>query len=446
LSATYDNTFDSDAPKRSVSLAVGKTLEGGKTKLMLTASYSTEKPLTLQDRMKQIVGPYSARYFGNYPGGEMAYSALPPPRVPSRPRVPCISTNRSSPAPRASRFSRGRCDGGPVPAGYQNFQTNGLGPLQANLGNFDLSFPNTNSVTGIGGLRQPLTQGYANKALGLSLRRQMTDWLELYTQVGTQTNYSPQFDSYSYFSSVVVPATAPGNPFGQAVKVSGVQSGLSGPGITYNTVTQSASAGARFTLPHEWKAELNYTWGLTAVGVLHVWRMDTTALAAAANNGSLNLITDVSRYPYNAASYLSPTVSSQRTSANTLLLKAVGPLMKLWAGAPSLAVGVEHKKTGGKGGYQDLSNPKSATFSGVAPTATITQIAYWPGGSATDNSAYAELTMPLVRKANGIPGVKQLDFQVAARYDDLQQSMTSPVSEHHHQAGWRCHDLQSRAS
>ena len=110
-----------------------------------------------------------------------------------------------------------------------------------------------------------------------------------------------------------------------------------------------------------------------------------------------------------------------------MLLKAVGPLMKLWAGAPSLAVGVEHKKTGGKGGYQDLSNPNSATVSGVAPTATITQIAYWPGGSATDNSAYAELTMPLVRKANGIPGVKQLDFQVAARYDDLQQSMTSPV-------------------
>ena len=76
LSMTYDNTFDSDAPKRSASLSWGRTLEGGKTKVLLTANWSTEKPLTLRDRFDKIIGPYQARYFGNYIGGEMAYIGL----------------------------------------------------------------------------------------------------------------------------------------------------------------------------------------------------------------------------------------------------------------------------------------------------------------------------------------------------------------------------------
>ncbi len=429
LSLTYDNTFSSDAPKRSTNLSYGRTLEGGKTKLLLTANYSTEKPLLVQDRFKQIIGPYQARYGGNYIGGLMTQIGLATATgaitAPSAVYLnqPIIASVSGAPL-----FAGNPASVVQVPAGYQSFQANGIAPLQANLGKFDLSLPNTNTTVGSGGLREPLTQGYANKALSLGLRRQMTDWVELYAQAGTQTNYSPEFTSYAQFSSVVVPANAPGNPFGQAVKVSGVQQNVPGaPGILYNTITQGASTGARFTLPHEWKADLNYTWGLTSVGVYNLGSLDSVSIAAAANNGSLNLITDVSRYPFNELGYTGFFTSSQRTSANTALLKAVGPLMKLWAGAPTLAVGIEHQKNGGKGGYQFLSNPAAATVVGVAPTATLTQYAYWPGGSTTDNSGYGELSVPLVRKANQIPLVKQFDVQLAGRYDDYVQQMTSPV-------------------
>ena len=428
LSMTYDNTFDSDAPKRSANLSYGRTLEGGKTKLLLTANWSTEKPLTVQDRFSKIVGPYQARYFGNYPGGQLAYIGLATAAgaitAPSAVYLnqPIIASVNGSPL-----FAGNPASVVQVPVGYQSFQANGIAPLQANLGKFDLSIPNTNTTVGMTGLKMPLTQGYANKALSLGLRRQMTGWLELYAQAGTQTNASPQFTSYSQFSSVTVPANAPGNPFGQAVKVSGVQQGMGLPGIAYNTVTHGASAGARMSLPHEWKADLNYTWGLTAVSSYGFGLLDATAIAAAAANGSLNLITDVSRYPFNASAYPAVSVMSQRTSANTALLKAVGPLMKLWAGAPTLAIGVEHQKNGGKGGNQYLNNTASGTVVGVAPTATLTQIVYWPGGSTVDNSAYAELSVPLVRKTNQIPLVRQFDVQLAGRYDDYVQTMTSPV-------------------
>jgi outer membrane receptor protein involved in Fe transport len=276
------------------------------------------------------------------------------------------------------------------------------------------------------GLKGALSQPYTNEAISFGLRRQMTAWLELYAQYGHERNYDPQNTSYSSFS-VTVPANAPGNPFGQAVKVQGQQTNDSGAAYFYNTITQSFSTGAKFTLPHDWKADVNYSWGLTGVTVDNFRSLDATSLAAAVTNGSLNLITDVSRYPFAASAYPSTTVFYQGTSVNALQLKAVGPLMHLWAGAPLLALGVEHQESGGKGGYQDLKNPVAATTPGVATTATVEQYAYWPGGSITDNSAYAELTLPLVNRANKIPFVKLLDLQVAARDDFDKDSMVSPI-------------------
>jgi outer membrane receptor protein involved in Fe transport len=57
----------------------------------------------------------------------------------------------------------------------------------------------------------------------------------------------------------------------------------------------------------------------------------------------------------------------------------------------------------------------------------LSQYVYWPGGSTSDGSAYSELTVPLLRKANKIPLVKLLDLQVAGRYDDIKINMTAPV-------------------
>jgi len=64
---------------------------------------------------------------------------------------------------------------------------------------------------------------------------------------------------------------------------------------------------------------------------------------------------------------------------------------------------------------------------GVAASALATVIEYFPGASESDDSGYAELTLPLVAKSNGIFGVKQLDFQAAGRFDNIRELTTAPI-------------------
>jgi len=74
--------------------------------------------------------------------------------------------------------------------------------------------------------------------------------------------------------------------------------------------------------------------------------VDTTALQAGVTNGAVNLITDVSRYPVNVNAYAQNSSFTYQGSIDDLQLKAIGPLMTLWAGAPSLAIGAEHQING----------------------------------------------------------------------------------------------------
>ena len=432
LGVNYDNTFKTDAPTKTVTLNVGENLEGGRTNIMLTSSYQTVSALTLQDRMSEIIGPYQARYFQNYPGGELAElgltnaaGAFTTSSAAYLPQ-PIITSSNGTPLVAGSSATTIQ-----VPAGYQSFQANGLAPLQANAGKFNLSHPNVAEYLNFGGLQMPLTGAQTEKAFELSMRRQMTHWLQLYGQVGTSNVYSPQVFDTSYFSSVTVPASAPGNPFGQAVKVTGVESGSPGmAGATYDIVTQNAAAGAKISLPFDWNADVNFSWETSLNSVNAPLDIQNgTALTAAVASGTVNLISDVSQYPFNYKPYYESLSSTEDTYESDFQLKAAGPLMKLWAGAPTLAVGFQHTKSGSSYGYQYLDEAGNATVPGVAAASIVTANYYIPGQSTTDNSAYSEVTLPLVAKKNGIFGVKQLDLQAAGRIDATTQSTTSPADE-----------------
>jgi len=47
---TYDNTFDTDNARRRIDVNGGFTLEGGKTNVLIAASYSDANSLLVQDR------------------------------------------------------------------------------------------------------------------------------------------------------------------------------------------------------------------------------------------------------------------------------------------------------------------------------------------------------------------------------------------------------------
>jgi iron complex outermembrane receptor protein len=409
LSWRYANPVSGRAPIQNLSLTLGESLEHGKTNVLFAASYQTEQPLLVQDRLSQIVGPNQARYFGGFPGGELAYVGitagtgfLGQPIVTSANKTPLFAGSTATTVQ--------------VPVGYQGGQ--GLSPLQANIGNYNLAHPNTQTDSGILGLQLPLTAESAQKSFELAINRQMTDWLQVYGQFMYASNpLLAVFDNGALFSGITELASNPGNPFGQNVKVFGTEN-AGYPLVRANTISRHFSGGAKIDLPFDWKANLNYTWGGSDF-VEYSEGLDSSALQAAVTAGNVNLITDLSRFPVNALAYYEVGDLVGYSSVDALQLKAAGPLMKLWAGAPSLALGVEHLKNGNSYSKFQESFPADA--------AVGSEVIYVPGASESDNSGYAELTVPIVSKANSLFGVRQLDIQAAGRYDSLRERTTSPA-------------------
>jgi outer membrane receptor protein involved in Fe transport len=422
---TYNNTFGTDAPTRNLSLTWGQSLEGGKTNIFLAASYQTGKPLVLQDRT-QVIGPYNAKYFSLYPAGELAYvgilttaGAVPTTNSAVYLNTPFVRSTSNKPLIAGNTATQLQ-----IPAGYQSYQANGIAPLQANIGNYDLARSNT-AVFGLGlaGNLAPVAQGPLEKGVNLMIRRQMTPWLEAFVQASNSSDTNDTYQTVPYMSAVTVPATAPGNPFNQAVTVSSGNAYTTPQFYVYNTLTRTLSAGLKLTLPRDWKAELDYTWGGTYTSVFEI-SQDPPALQGAVNKGLVNVITDLSQHPLNMLDYVRYLSYSYSSTNNSLQLKTAGPLMKLWAGAPTLAVGLSHVKAGV--GFVDdaISYPDEAIYG--LPTGTLALYLLSPGQSQSNDSSYAELDFPVIDRSNRIPGIRRLELQAVGRYDRFQEFTTSP--------------------
>jgi iron complex outermembrane receptor protein len=426
LRFNYANTFDTDAPTKDVSLTFGKAFEGGKSHILITANYQTEKPVFAQDRL-DLVNPYINRYWSLYPFGELAslgiissttglYTAtsgamLSQPIITSTTLTPLFAGNPATTVQ--------------VPVGYVNPTVSGLAALQSNVGNYNLAHPNNGYYRLPIGLKFPENQGPTEKSFNTLLRRQMTPWLEAFAQVGTTTNFSYE-PADPFTLTVTVPATAPGNPFGQAVRVTGSMNSDLGPELV-NLVGHSVTAGVNLTLPRGWKGESSYAWSSSHYG-LYSLQPNATAITAAVTNGTLNVFTDLAAHPFDAQQYDEPLEVTQNSTSNTLQAKLAGPLMKLWAGTPSLAIGAAHQQSGNAGGKNFALFYSDATVPNVATNATVTQVTTYTGQRSSDDDVYSELTTPLISRANQIFGVKSLEVQLSGRIDRYNANTTSPAS------------------
>jgi outer membrane receptor protein involved in Fe transport len=424
---TYDSPADVHAPTKSVSLSLGMNLEGGRTNIMLTAAYQTANQLTYQTRV-QTFAAYTNRYYSLYPnGGQLRYLGV------LNASGVVASTNSAVGLPQPVIFS---ANGSPlfagnsaiavqVPAGYS--PGSGLAPLQANIGIYNLAHPND---AGPYGLQYLLTKAPKEKSIQIFARRKMTGWLEAYLQLGTASDidFNPALGQSTATILVTVPATAPGNPFGQAVRVTGHTKSNFPPPYYTNAVEPTLSAGARISLPDGWKADIDYSWS-GSFNANEEGVADSNGIQAAVTAGQVNVITDTSLHPVDLSPYHYIIATHEHAATDTLQVKAAGPLMKLWAGAPTVAVGLEHRLAGSNNGIWYTQYFSNLAVTGLPATGTLAQSISIPGTSESDNSGYAELTMPLVSGANGIPGVRQLDLQAAGRYDRLKEYATSPADE-----------------
>jgi iron complex outermembrane receptor protein len=395
ISYTYENTTEASAPLRTLNATYGTSLFGGRTQIMLSGHYGDGSVLVMQDRLGLTEGGI-ARILANSP--TFFYS----PGVP----FPGATTNIASADGSNLILRNGTPLNAPItyiPAGSTS--NSNLGPgLVRNAGSYNL---NLAPGTGQYGLQNPMGNVPRTKSVMLTVRQEVTSSIEVFTELSDNSNSSRTLYN-PFYNTFPVPSAAPDNPFRQDVLVN-IPSALSAPFAT-DSVTRSATLGLLARISDDWKSELDYTWSENSFEFAYD-QYDYTALTAALADGTLNPFVDTILHPLTLAPYLSPNTFDGRSTLNDLGLRISGFLGSLPGGRPTLTVGLEHRKEG-------FDNSSYVVPTPLTPADFFQQVFF--GQSQSTNSIYAEAEVPLVAAKNDIPGVRDLDLQLAGRSERYQ--------------------------
>jgi outer membrane receptor protein involved in Fe transport len=401
VKTTYENTFDTDAPLRTVTATAGLTLEKGRTHVMFTSQYSDGKGLLTGDR------PFGlergrARVLQNNPSVIYSASSTVPP-LGTTPNIASATTGTNltlkDGTPLGATFTS-------IPAGISpttSAATLAAG-LLANAGRYNLTSPLTSQYPN--GQTQQMGAVAGVKSFGLTLRREMTPKLEAFAEFSYNSNFA-FWQSNPFYLAITVPSTAPTNPFQQAVRISiPVDDSFIQP-FTNNTISRLMTNGITYRLPGDWRLEADYTWSETSYTAISALSNDSTALAKDIAAGTVNPFVDTLAFRPALAPFVPSTFFTVgRSSLNDASLRVAGPLWRLPAGAPTLAVGLEHRKEGA---------PDVHTFGILPITVTSNSHFVFVGRSQSTVSLYAEVQVPVIAPASQIPAVRQLDLQLAGR-------------------------------
>jgi outer membrane receptor protein involved in Fe transport len=386
LTASYGNTFDTDASNSNITLSGGHSFNNGQTHVTFSVSHSSGSQLLASDR------DFDKRR------ADILLRTSPTSYFPYGSSV-CSTVD--------SYVGSNSCDGGPlvldngtplnsnrtfVPRGYAGALATGDGgaAFLANAGLVDTSYDPI-----------PLYTGSTTDALSLNVRHTFTSWLEGYFNISRDATKSSW--EQAQLAQIILPAASPDNPFQQNVLVN-----VPLPGVdlinSFGVTTWSALGGAIIRLPHEWSAALEYQWTKTVSNNYFVqpFEMSATALStlspvALSDMRSLS-ITDASVFDL---------LQGSQPSGNRLATYSArfsGPLFSAPGGDVTMTALLEHRdqRTDGAVFGENLFGP---TYEWV------------PAATEQVMSEYAEVRVPVVSNANALPFVQALDLTLAARHD-----------------------------
>ncbi len=390
IKTTYNNSFDTDSARRRVEVTVGVALEGGKTHLLLSGSYTNGHSLLVQDRFGPIRNAYD-RVIANSP---LYPLNLPP--LGATPNIYSSAANltlKNGGVALNSRFTQ-------IPAGHRGVALDGTGGLVANAGSFNRVFPPT--AQNYVGTKTPLGATPETTAFVASARRKMTDRLEVFLDGSYQDNYTTDVMNLAF--SATVPATSPANPFNQAVSVNY-------PDATtvnrYNRILSRRLAGGfNLKLPRHWQVQGDYAWTQT--------RSDyngfgTPLLTAALASGTVDLFRDTLAYPVDFTPYRSYSQTNTKSALKDASLRSFGPVYSLPGGDVTVAATVNQRKAYTPEIYSSTVVPNSPATNSLGVNMARSQ---------GTTSAYAEIIVPIVGAANYRPGLSLLEFQLAGRNEN----------------------------
>jgi iron complex outermembrane receptor protein len=400
---TYDNVFRGHAPINTVNGTYGLTLEGGKTRVMLSGQYSDATTLLVRDRPEISDQGYAGilardpSFFSYGPSNPILGATPNIGAADGQSNLTFKGTGVSLGSPIAT-IASGAAAATPstvIPGHWNTAQA----PTGQNFG-----------------LLQPLGSAPLKKSLMASIRRDLTSSLEAFTEFSTQSN-STTTSFNPFYNPIIVPASAATNPFNQDVQIN-FPNNATAPFRT-DSVTNSLTTGLIARLPGEWSAELDYTWSRNSFEDSYVDSYDATTLGAAIANGSLNPFVDTLAHPLDLNPYLTPTHYSGDSTLNDLGLRASGPLWTLPWGRPTLTVGLEHRKDGSHNSEFDTTDP-------LAPGSDQRQVYF--GQVQSTSSIYAEARIPVVTAKNAMPLIQSVELQLAGRSERYTVSARTPFA------------------
>ncbi len=216
-------------------------------------------------------------------------------------------------------------------------------------------------------------------------------------------------------SAAVLPAAL--NPFNQNVSIGMMLAEFGPDSQRVRTLDDAATAGFRGQVGQTWQ------WEISGSGQNQKDRQVTRNYNAG---GFLALLTaaDSTRRFNPFIDYRAPGAPSQAALLETLAvypylgnestvfgvdINADGDLFDFWGGPVKMALGTSHSTSEVK------SVTVNYTTNAVVPVATTTQLQ----ASQTTRAGYAELSVPVVGKANAKPFAKRFDLQLAGRQEEI---------------------------
>lgn len=421
VSATYQNTFDTDAPLRTINALFGFSLgKSGNTHVTLSGSYSDGKPLRMQDR--PFIRDYYNRAIANSPA--TFYTQAQPNWTGTTPNIALNTaavngfnnaqnttlTLKSNGQPLNARFTY-------IPEG-----TSASTPaatlasgLLANAGKYNLTL----APSVFRGENSLLVHVPRKQAVMARIDHKLNARVSLFADFSfnksevLEAQWVPIGNGVYQFA---IPGNAPTNPFRENVLISIPQPVSQAAHNDVSNQVSSGVIGGVVKLPWEWRlaADLNYS--VTAQKVSYGLGnfANTTTFGGYQGlffNGTINPFVDTITNPVDFTRYYGEWTGYNKDTMLDYNLRASGPIFTLPGGRPVLTVGSEV--------YTERL-PQAfvgGAFPAVPPAAKnpTNQYSYFIGQRISTYAGHAEISVPIISGQNEKPFIRALEFQAAAR-------------------------------
>jgi outer membrane receptor protein involved in Fe transport len=250
----------------------------------------------------------------------------------------------------------------------------------------------------------------------LNLTHDITKTFNVFLDASYDYNKTESAGNYHGFGVVTVPVGAPNNPFDQAVTVAypvNYGDGISLEKRTVKTKAAHVAVGFNWEITPKWLLSFDYSYSWARNDLKYQRRPTssssgcaaptTDCLTAAINNGTLDVLRDVTSYTTDISPYwaVAPNFTEQKLDDTNL--RAAGTLFSWYAGDIKLATGIgyQHFWSEGRSETGVMSDPN-------APTTIRKQ---------DSSSLYAELTVPFISPTMKLSGARLLEVQLAGRHE-----------------------------